>query len=239
MKNSAKTEKTYLDRVHTWGSIWSVSALCTMLAVPLAISLYFNVWPSFVTLFKGLLSILALYWTTAVIEVTTYTPMLGAGGTYLAFVSGNISNLKLPCGLAAMESAGVRANSEEGEVLSTIAIAASAITTTVVLAVGVLIFKPVLPYLTDEGSPLAPAFRQVLPALFGALGASYLAKHWRISIFPLLAGVIILLFSGSLPVGTLLIFTVIASIAGAHGMFKLGWLGKEEPVPEAGETAGQ
>ncbi|MDR3344676.1 MAG: hypothetical protein LBT21_03680 [Oscillospiraceae bacterium] len=216
--------KAYIDRVHTWGTIWSISALCAMLAVPLAVSLYWNVWPNFSALFKGLLSVLALYWTTAVIEVVTYSPMLGAGGTYLSFVSGNISNLKLPCGLAAMESAKVRANSDEGEVLSTIAIAASAITTTLVLAVGILLFRPVLPYLTAASSPIAPAFKQVLPALFGALGASYLAKHWRISIFPLIIGVVILLFSGSMPVGTLLVFTVVASILGAHGMFKLGFV---------------
>lgn len=221
---NAGSGKSYIDKVHSWGAIWSITALCVMLTVPLTISIYFDAWPNLTTLFKGLLSIVALYWATAIIEVITYTPMLGAGGTYLSFVSGNISNLKLPCGLAAMDSAKVRASSEEGEVLSTIAIAASAITTTLVLAIGVLIFRPVLPYLTAEGSPIAPAFRQVLPALFGALGASYLAKHWRISIFPLLIGVIILLFSGTLPVGTLLIFTVIASIAGAHGMFKLEWL---------------
>ncbi|MDR1805382.1 MAG: hypothetical protein LBQ80_01220 [Clostridium sp.] len=227
-KKKSAEGKPYIDRVHTWGTIWSVTALCAMLAVPLTISIYFNAFPQFSTLIKGLLSVLALYWATAVIEVITYAPMLGAGGTYLSFVSGNISNLKLPCGLAAMESAKVRANSEEGEVLSTIAIAASAITTTVVLAVGVLLFRPVLPYLTAEGSPFAPAFKQVLPALFGALGASYLSKHWRISILPLLVGVVILLFSGSMPVGTLLVFTVVASLVGAHVMYKLGWLGKEE-----------
>ena len=44
---------------------------------------------------------------------------------YLSFVTGNISNLKLPCALAALEQAGLKANSEEGEVVSTIAIAVS------------------------------------------------------------------------------------------------------------------
>ena len=90
-----KNKESYIDSIHRWGSIWSVTALCVMLAVPLGISLYWNVWPNFTMLFKGLLSILALYWTTAIIEVITYTPMLGAGGTYLSFVSGNISNQTL------------------------------------------------------------------------------------------------------------------------------------------------
>ncbi|MDR0883931.1 MAG: hypothetical protein LBN05_04940 [Oscillospiraceae bacterium] len=217
-------KKSYIDKVHRWGRVWSVSALCVFFAVPLAISLHLNAFPNFATLFKGLLSILLLYWSTAVIEVVTYAPILGAGGTYLSFVSGNISNLKLPCGMAAMESAGVRGNSEEGEVISTIAIAASAITTTVVLGVGVLLFRPVLPLLTDPNSIIAPAFAQVLPALFGALGASYLAKYWRISIVPLLVGVVVLLFAGTMQVGMLLVITVIASLLGAHLMYKAKWI---------------
>ena len=213
--------KTYIDRVHTWGAVSSVLSLTVMLGIPLAISLYYNAWPTGSAFAKSLLSVLALFWTTAIIEVVTYAPMLGAGGTYLSFVTGNISNLKLPCGLNAMESAGVRANSEEGEVISTISIAASAITTTLILALGVVVFAPLLPRLTAEGSLFAPAFMQVQPALFGALGASYFAKHWRISVLPILAGVLVLLIAPTLQVGVLIMVTVVASLLGAHLFFKL------------------
>ena len=80
-----------------------------------------------VHLLAGLLKLIPTYWTVAVVEVIVYTPMLGAGGTYLSFVTGNIANLKLPCAINAMEGADVKANSEEGEVVSTIAIATSSI----------------------------------------------------------------------------------------------------------------
>ena len=181
MKKNKLTERTYFDKVHTWGRIWSVTALAVLVAVPVSICLYFNVWPAAQDVFKALIKVIPLYWGTAVIEVITYTPMLGAGGTYLSFVTGNISNLKLPAGLNAMENAKVRANSEEGEVISTIAIGVSAITTTVIIAVGVLLFSPVLPYLTNPDSVFAPAFTYVLPALFGALGAGYFKKNWKIA----------------------------------------------------------
>jgi hypothetical protein len=202
-----------------------------MLMFPAAICLYLNVWPSFHDVFSGLIKIIPLFWTTAVIEVVSYTPVLGAGGTYLSFVTGNITNLKLPCGLNAMESAGVKAQSEEGEVVSTIAIATSAITTTLILAVGVLLFSPVLP-LIKESKLLAPAFQQVLPALFGALGAGYFMKHWRISILPIVVMVIVLVFSGGIPAGTLVPIGVVVSLLGAFGMFKLGWIGSKEPDAE-------
>ena len=221
-----KKQRSYLDRVHTWGRISSLTTLCVMLMFPAAICLYLDVWPRFHDVFSGLIKIIPLFWTTAVIEVVSYTPVLGAGGTYLSFVTGNITNLKLPCGLNAMESAGVKAQSEEGEVVSTIAIATSAITTTLILAVGVLLFSPVLP-LIKESKLLAPAFQQVLPALFGALGAGYFMKHWRISILPIVVMVIVLVFSGGMPAGTLVPIGVVVSLLVAFGMFKLGWVGSK------------
>ena len=226
---SKKTnKKTYIDRVHSWGRISTVSALCVLLMFPMAITLYLDIVPdgSFVAaIFKGLLKLIPTYWTVAVVEVIVYTPMLGAGGTYLSFVTGNIANLKLPCAINAMNGADVKANSEEGEVISTISIATSSIVTTIILAVGVIAFAPFLDTFT-ESALLKPAFAQVLPALFGALGAGYFIKHWRISFFPIIVMIIVLIFSGGLGASTLLFVGIIASVGGALFMYKKGWLDK-------------
>ncbi|MBR4727116.1 MAG: hypothetical protein IK080_04420 [Clostridia bacterium] len=212
--------KDYFDRVHRWGVLWDIGALLVLLTIPITVSAYFGAWPSLQILARVLPKLLIIYWTTAVVEIVTYVPMLGAGGTYLSFVTGNIANLKLPCGLNAMEGAGVRANTEEGEVISTIGIAVSAITTTVIIAVGVLAFAPVLPKITAEGSPFKAAFEQVLPALFGALGASYFVKHWRLAFAPIAVGVLVLIFAPSMPVGTLMFITIVASLVGAILIYK-------------------
>ena len=211
----------YMNRVHTWGRIWTVGALLTLLCVPVAICVHFNAWPELNLVLKALGTVIPIYWITAVIEVLTYTPMLGAGGTYLSFVTGNITNLKLPCGLNAMENAKVKANSEEGEVISTIAIGASAITTTVIIAAGVLLFAPFLGRLTAPDSVTAPAFIYILPALFGALGAGYLRKYWKLAVMPVLAGILVLLFVPTMAVGTLIFVTIVAAIAGALVMLKV------------------
>lgn len=224
LSSASPAERSYFDQVHTWGRLWSVGALLMLLSVPTLICLHLGVWPPAKQVFQALLHVVPLYWGTAVIEVLTYTPMLGAGGTYQSFVTGNITNLKLPCGLNAMENAKVKANSEEGEVISTIAIGVSAITTTVIIAAGVLLFSPLLSKITQKGSAFEPAFTYILPALFGALGAGYFRKHWKISIFPILMGVVVLLFSPALPVGTLLFITIVAAIGGALLMLKLKWI---------------
>ena len=193
---------------------------------PMAICLYLGVFPPFEKVFQGLLKVIPLYWSVAVVEVIFYTPMLGAGGTYLSFVTGNIVNLKLPCAISAMESAKVKANSEEGEVISTIAIATSSIVTTVVLAIGIIAFAPFLQSFT-ESPLLKPAFAQVLPALFGALGAGYFIKHWKISFFPILVMIAVLVFAPTMGASTLLFVGIVASVGGALFMYNKGMLDKK------------
>lgn len=213
-------KRDYYDSVHVWGRIWSVGALLVLFSLPVAISAYYKAWPDAQLVLEALLRLIPLYWLSSIIEVITFTPMLGAGGAYLSFVTGNITNLKLPCALSAMEQADVKANSEEGEVISTIAVASSAITTTIIIAVGVLLFNPFLPALR-ESEALRPAFAYVSSALFGALGASYLKKHWKISIFPVVVGIVVLFFVPSFGVSTLLFVTIVAAVGGALVMSRL------------------
>lgn len=219
------TNKTYFDRVHSWGRVSTISALCVLLMFPIAVTLYLDVSPSVTAILQGLLKLIPTYWTVAVVEVIVYTPMLGAGGTYLSFVTGNIANLKLPCAINAMEGAKVKANSEEGEVISTISIATSAIVTTIVLAIGIIAFAPFLTTFTNSAL-LKPAFAQVLPALFGALGAGYFIKHWRISFFPIIIMIIVLIFAPTMGASTLLFVGIVASVGGALFMYKKGLLDK-------------
>ena len=226
MSKKNKAPKTYYDRVHSWGRVSTLSALCVLLMFPIAVCLYLNVFPPINGVLQGLLKLIPTYWTVAVVEVLVYTPMLGAGGTYLSFVTGNIANLKLPCAISAMEGANVKANSEEGEVVSTIAIATSSIVTTAILAIGILAFAPFLESFTN--SPLLkPAFAQVLPALFGALGAGYFIKHWRISFFPIIIMIIVLIFSPGMGASTLLFVGIVASVGGALFMYNKGMLDKK------------
>lgn len=213
-------KKTYYDRVHTYGRISCLLSLVFFLCIPLAISLHFNVWPELSVIGKGLASLL-IFFVTGIVEVVAYSPMLGAGGTYLSFVSGNIMNLKMPCAINAMENAKVKANTEEGEVITTIAIAASTITTTIIIAVFVLIFalNPSFSTLMSSDT-FAPAFQQVTYTIFGSLAASYFVKHWKISIFPIVAVTILLLFVDP-GIGVLIPIGVVLAMLGAHVMFKM------------------
>ena len=222
-KTVLQQKETYMDSVHRWGRIWGLGLMLLILAYPITVSLIFHSqvnWPAFV---KGFIAIGPMYWAVGIVEIFTYVPMLGAGGSYLSFVTGNISNLKLPCALDAMERAGVKSNSEEGEIISTIAIAVSSIVTTLIIIVGVVLIVPLTPLLSSP--VLAPAFSQLLPALFGGLAVVFISKNVRLSIAPVILMLVLFIFVPALnasTVGIMVPVGVIFSLVVARILYKKG-----------------
>lgn len=214
----------YMKKTDWYGKIWIWSAAVIIMMVPLFICLKYNAWPEASGVLKGLLGVAPIYWTVGVIEVITYTPMLGTGGTYLAFVTGNLTSLKAPSALSAMENAGVKAGTEEGEVISTIAIATSSIVTTIIIVIGVCALTVIAPILNSP--VLVPAFDNILPALFGGLAVVYVSKNWKLAMAPLIFMVILFLAVPSLAgsVGVLVPVGVLIALGAARVMYKKGWV---------------
>lgn len=215
-----KMKTTYDDKTHFYGRIWILAALGVVITVPAAICLYYNAWPEAAAVLKGLLGVAPIFWTVSVIEVFTYGPMLGTGGSYLAFVTGNITNIKAPSALNAMENTGATPGTEEGEVVSTIAIATSSIVTTCIIAAGVLMLSFLAPILNSP--VLKPAFDNILPSLFGGLAVVYISKNWKISMAPLLFMVTLFLLVPSLAgsVGVLVPVGALISLGAARILYK-------------------
>ena len=214
--------RDYMDSVHFYGRIWVATGILLMLLAPVAICVYYNAWPQLQHVFKGLLGVAPIFWTVGIIEVFTYAPMLGTGGTYLGFITGNVTSLKVPAALNAMSAADVKASSEQGEVISTIAIASSSIVTTIVIALGVLMLGYLRPLL--ESPVLAPAFDNILPSLFGGLGVVYISKNWKIAITPLVFMIVLFLLVPSLAssVGILVPVGALVAIGAARILYKKG-----------------
>ena len=195
-----KKEMTYLDSVHRDGRIWNISVMIALFMYPILVGVLFGVLPDWHGLLMGLVATAPMYWAVAVVETFTYVPMLGAGGSYLSFVTGNISNLKLPVALNALEQADANIRTEEGEIVSTIAIAVSSIVTTVIIILGVILITPLTPIL--DAPVLAPAFAQILPALFGGLGVVFVSKNWKIAVAPVILMLALFIFVPTLNAST-------------------------------------
>ena len=219
-----KKQLSYIDSVHRDGRIWNLSMVGILLLFPVMVSILFRApvdWRGFML---GMLSTAPMYWAVGVIETFTYVPMLGAGGSYLAFVTGNITNLKAPAALNALELMGADVKTEEGEIISTIAIAVSSIITTLIIVLGVVLIVPLTPVLNSPA--LAPAFDQILPALFGGLGVVYIARNWKIALAPVALMLILFLLIPGLGsyVGILVPVSVLTALGVARILYKKGVL---------------
>ena len=195
-----KKNLSYMDSVHRDGRIWNLSMMALLFLFPVAVAVIWQTVPDWNGFLLGLIATAPMYWAVAVVETFTYVPMLGAGGSYLSFVTGNISNLKLPVALNALEQADVKVNSEEGEIISTVAIAVSSIVTTLIIILGVLLITPLTPVL--NAPVLEPAFAQILPALFGGLGVVFISKNWKIAVAPVILMLILFIAIPALNAGT-------------------------------------
>ena len=218
-----KKNLSYMESVHRDGRLWGIVVGLALLCFPLALSLIFGAAPNTDILLKGVIATAPMYWAVGIVEIFTYVPMLGAGGTYLSFVTGNISNLKLPCAIDAMERAKVKASSEEGEVISTISIAVSSIVTTLIIIIGVICIVPLTPIL--ESPVLKPAFDMILPALFGGLAVVFISKNVKLSIAPIALMLALFIFVPALNAGTVGIMVpvgVLFTVAVARILYKKG-----------------
>lgn len=171
-----------LHRLGRWMLIVSVLLL---VGVPFAVGAMNGVMPDAAGFLAGFAKVGIIYIPVAVVEFLVYTPMLGTGGSYLTFITGNVTNMKIPCAMNARDIAKTKVGTPENEIISTISVATSAIVTTLVIVAGVLLMIPLRPVL--ENPVLVPAFDNVVPALFGALGLKYFAKSPKIAAVPVLS----------------------------------------------------
>jgi len=216
--------RDYFNSIHVFGKIWMLAALLLFLAIPAFVSVYYSSWPVFGELMMGLVGVAPTFWLVSSIEVFTYVPMLGAGGSYLGFVTGNLTNLKVPCAINAMAAAKVEAGTHEGEIVSTIAIAVSSIVTTLIITTGVFMLFWIRPIL--EAPVLAPAFANILPSLFGALGVVMISRGWKIAVAPIVFMLVLFILVPGLAsaVGILVPAGVVIAVCAARLMYKKGML---------------
>ncbi len=192
----------YLDRTHRLGRIFTILVLALLLAAPFVIGMYLKAMPDIPACIRAFLSVGLVYLVSGIVEYLIYVPMLGAGGSYLAFITGNLINMKIPCAINARDIVGVKSGTPENEIVATLSIATSSLVTIAVLALGVLLMIPLQPVL--QSPALQPAFENVVPALFGAMACKYYRADRKVAL-------LVLAFMT-------LLFTLVPSLIGSTSM---------------------
>ncbi len=181
MNNTEYFEK-YNNRTHVLGRIFTTIVLIMLVGAPFLIGSILGAMPDLKAIAKGFISVGLIWTVSSVVEFLVYTPMLGAGGSYLAFITGNLINMKIPCAVNARDIVGVKSGTPENEIISTLSIATSSLVTVLVLALGVFLLQPLQPILQSEA--LQPAFSNVVAALFGAMAYKYFRGNLDIVAIP-------------------------------------------------------
>ncbi len=192
----AEAYETYLNATHKLGRVLTVLVLILLLAAPFAIGLFLGAMPNLGAAVKAFLGVGLVYLVSGIVEYLIYVPMLGAGGSYLAFMTGNLINMKIPCAITARDIVGVKSGTPENEIISTLSIATSSLVTILVLAAGVILMIPLQPVL--QSPTLQPAFENVVPALFGAMACKYYRMNRTVALIVLAAMSLLFIFVPSL-----------------------------------------
>jgi len=193
-------EKEYLPKMHRIGTITNILGVVLSFAPAAVLAVVYGLlpdWGALATAFVAALSAFGFLWF---VEPISYFTVVGPIGTYMAFLSGNISNMRVPCASMAQISAGVEPGTNEGSIIATIGMAVSIIINVSVLTIGVILGSSVLAMLPAS---VTEALNYLLPALFGALLMQFGLKQKGLGV-------------------TMLVFSILMCIAINAGVFN--WL---------------
>ena len=218
---------TYMNKINTLGQISSIIVLIGMFMIPIGTAFYFGIEFNIMDTLAASTSLIALFLPTAVIENISFYPILGSGAMYLSSVTGNITNLKLPAAVSGHQIAGVETGRDEGDLIAILAVGMSSLVQITILLLGMFVIGQwLLPILNHP--TLEAGFNNITPALLGAITIPQVFQHKKLSVIPVVIGIISYLYFGPerFPyVQSYVLLTVmIISITAAYMMYKYGKL---------------
>ena len=176
--NNDYYSKTYMPSIIRWGKITMLLGILTCFLPALVISFVYGHMPPVSAIIAGTISQISVSGAFYIVEPISYFPILGIPGTYLTFLSGNTSNMRIPCSSVAQEAAGVQLGTEKGSIISTIGIAMSILINIAILTVGAIAGSAILNIL-PEGVKSALNF--LLPALYGAVFGQFAVSRPKLA----------------------------------------------------------
>lgn len=193
-------EKEYMPKMNRIGKITGAAGVLIAFLPALILAVVYGILPKPAALLTAFVAGASSFGVLWFVEPISYFSVLGPVGTYMAFLSGNISNMRVPCASMAQVSAEVEPGSEQGSVIATLGMAVSIIINISVLTIGVILGSSILSLLPAS---ITAALNYLLPALFGALLVQFGMKAKSLAV-------------------TVLVFAVLINIALGAGIF--AWL---------------
>lgn len=168
------------SNIHRFGRISGSIIFLLMIIFPFILSSVYNLFPNFTTLISPIITVSLIMVTFSIAEIIAYPPIMGSASVYMSYVTGNVTNLKMPCAISTMSAANVDHGTDKGDAISMIAVGISTLTVIVVVLVSIFLLKFISPVLNLPA--LKPSFDNVMPALIGGLGGMVLSSKDKIKL---------------------------------------------------------
>ena len=117
----------YMPKVNKIGKLTGVLGVILAFSPAIALAVVYGILPKPAALLTAFISGVSAFGVLWFVEPISYYPVLGTAGTYMAFLSGNISNMRVPCASMAQVAADVEPGTEQGSIIATLGMAVSII----------------------------------------------------------------------------------------------------------------
>ncbi|EJX2683949.1 hypothetical protein KWL52_002320 [Clostridioides difficile] len=209
----------YLPFMIRYGRLTLSLGIIAALVPGIILSFGFGIMPPISALLASTMAIVSMSAPNYIIEPVSYSPILGIPGTYMSFLSGNISNMRLPCSIAAQKAAEVESGTEGGSIISTIGIAVSILVNISILTIGVILGGSVLSKIPAE---VVEKLNLILPALFGSVFGQVFLQDKKLGLVAIVISVLTIILSkqGIIPQSLVVLICVFGTILIARAMYK-------------------
>lgn len=180
MFNKERYEEQFTQPITRIGRTCQFLAILLSFIPALWLWWYFGLFPGWSSILNGWILVLSIFGVYAIVEPISYFPTLGLPGTYLSFLSGNISNMRVPASAIAQESLGVQEGTKKAELVSTIGIVGSILLNIILITIAALFGAAILQVLPDI---VVEAFSYVSPAIFGAMFFMFVLRSLIVGMF--------------------------------------------------------
>ena len=159
------------------GTVSFLCALALSYVPAMVLSIRYGIVPTggeILSIITVIVSASLAWW---IVEPISYFPVLGTAGAYMAFLVGGM-NVRIPCAIAAQTATDAKAGTQKGELMATLGIAGSVVTTLFFVTLGAVGGSALLGSLPADA---AGVFSYVPVSIYASLLAGLILKKrvWR------------------------------------------------------------
>lgn len=191
MNNNYYDEK-YIPSIVKIGRIAMFTALVVFFVPFLATWMVLGIKPEWPYIIKAAGTWILMNIVPWIVEPLTFFPILGIPGTFIGFLAGNSTNIRIPCATASQKVTGTTPGTNEGQVMATIGICVSVFVNLIILATGVILGQAILSALPES---ITSVLNYLLPALYGCVFAQFFTGNEKSGIVAIILAIGMLLLS--------------------------------------------